>query len=102
MTNKKFKLSDLTDEQRLELLSKTRIRALSRYINKNYLKNEKWLVMVGTSLNVIIKYEIIKGLDEEFDILRDDPDDPLIIDLIDEKTELIIKELYKDNGIKGN
>ena len=102
MTKKKIRICDLSDKERLRLLSKRRIQVLSKYINKHYLKNEKWMMMVGTSLNGIIKYEIIKGLDEEFDILRDDPDDPLIIDLINEKTELIIKELYKDNGITGN
>lgn len=64
--------------------------------------NSEWLTMVGISLNAIIRYEIIKGLDKEFDILRDDPNDPLIIKLIDDKTELIIKELYKERGNNVN
>lgn len=98
MKKRKIKITDLTDEQRLELLSKRRIKVLSKYINKHYLKNEKWMKLVGTSLSAIIKYEIVKGLDEEFDILRDDPDDPLILELVEEKTQLIIQELYKDNG----
>ena len=98
MPKKKFKISELTDEQRLELLSKTRIRVLSKYINKHYLKNDKWMDKIGASLNGIIRYEIIRGLDEEFDILRDDPDDPLIIQLVNDKTELIICELFKNSG----
>ena len=99
MGKKRFRITDLTDEERLELLSKRRIQVLSKYINKHYLKNDKWLARVGTSLNAIIKYEIVKGLDKEFDILRDDPDDPLIIELIREKTELILQEIYKENNL---
>ena len=101
MKDKKFRLIDLTDEDRLELLSKRRIQVLSKFINKHYLMNNEWLTMVGISLNAIIRDEILKGLDKEFDILRDDPNDPLIIKLIDDKTELIIKELYKDSGNNG-
>jgi hypothetical protein len=99
MAKKKFKISELSDEARMELLSQRRIRVLSKYINKHYLENDKWLTVIGASLKAIIKYEILKGLDEEFDILRDDPEDPLIIELVREKTELIIEQLYKDNGI---
>lgn len=102
MSGKKFRITDLTDEERLELLSKRRIQVLSKFINKHYLMNDEWLTMVGISLNAIIRYEIIKGLDKEFDILRDDPHDPLIIKLIDDKTELIIKELYKERGNNVN
>lgn len=102
MKEKKFRITDLTDEDRLELLSKRRIQVLSRFINKRYLMNGEWLTMVGTTLDAIIRYEIVKGLDKEFDILRDDPNDPLIIKLIDDKTELIIKELYKDSGNNAN
>jgi len=97
--NKKYKLSELTHEDRVKLLSKRRIQVLSKYINKHYLKNDKWLKMVGMSLDSIIKYEILKGLDEDFEILRDVPDALLIVELINDKTELIILWLYKHKGI---
>ena len=98
MAKKKFKLSELTDEERLELLSKRRIQVLSKYISKHYINNDKWMDTAGSELDLVIHFEIIKGLDKEFEILRDDPNDPLILDLIREKTELIINEIYSNNS----
>ena len=93
MKKKRLKISEMTDEQRLELLSQRRIKVLAKYIRKHYANNEDWIEEAKTKLDLIVHYEIIKGLDEEFDILRDDPNDPLILDLIDEQTALIIEEL---------
>jgi hypothetical protein len=95
MRNRKFKISDINDEDRARILSKHRIRVLAKYINKNYLNNEKWTDRAGKNLTIIIHMEIMRGLHDEFEILRDDPMDPLIIDLIDKKTKEIIK-LLKD------
>lgn len=93
--NKKIKLSDLSKEERMNLVDKHRVKVLAKYINKHYLNNKKFLKKAGNELELIIHYELLKGLDAEFAILRDDPDDPLILELIREKTHEIIKEIYK-------
>jgi hypothetical protein len=93
MKNKRFKINELSQAQKEQLLSKHRIKVLAKYIEKNYLDNKIWNDRAGKNLRLIIHMEIIRGLNDEFDILRDDPMDPLIVDVIDEKTKKIIEEL---------
>lgn len=96
MKNKRFRAGSLTDKEKEDLLSKHRIKVLAKYIKKNYLNNEVWSDRAGKNLTLIIHMEIIRGLNDEFEFLRDDPMDPLIVELIDEKTQKII-EILKDN-----
>lgn len=95
MSKRKLKLKDLSQKERNDLIGKHRVNVLSKYINKNYLNNDRFKSKATKELDLIINTEILKGLDEEFSVLRDDPNDPLIKELINKKTEEIIKEIYK-------
>jgi hypothetical protein len=92
---RRLKLSELTQEQRNNLFNKHRIKVLAKYINRNYLNDDRFKYKATSELELVINNEIIKGLDEEFCILTDDPNDPLIKELVRDKTEEIIKEIYK-------
>jgi len=92
---KKFNIDELSRKDKERLLSKHRIRVLAKYIERNYIQNEVWGDRAGKNLTLIIHMEIIRGLNDEFEFLRDDPMDPLIVDLIDKKTKKIVK-LLKD------
>jgi hypothetical protein len=93
MKNKKFKINKLTDKDKEKLLSNHRIKVLAKYIERKYIQNEVWGDRAGKNLSLIIHMEIIRGLNDEFEFLRDDPMDPLIVDLIDKKTKKIVKLL---------
>jgi hypothetical protein len=95
MSKRRLRLSQLSQEERNKLFNKHRVKVLAKYINKNYLNDNKFKYRATSELELIINDEIIKGLDEEFSILRDNPNDPLIDILIRDKTQEIIREIYK-------
>jgi hypothetical protein len=95
MKKKQINLKDITKEDLDKMFNKHRVKRLAKFINKHYLKNNDFKESAGSDLHMIVSNEILKGLDEEFSILRDDPDDPNIKKLINDKTVEIIKEIYK-------
>ena len=95
MSKRRLKLSELSKDERKTLVNNHRIKVLAKYINKNYLNDNKFKHKATNELELIISDGLLKGLDNEFDILTDDPNDPLIKELIRDKTEEIIKEIYK-------
>lgn len=95
MPRKRIKLSKLSLEEIDNLMNKHRVRILSKFINENYLNNDKFKYKATNELELVINNELIKGLDEEFCVIEDDPNDPLIKELINQKTLEIIKEIYK-------
>lgn len=95
MKSKRIKVSEITDEEFNKMANKHRIKSLIKYINKHYLKNPEFKDIAREDLQMIVSKELLRGLDEEFSILRDDPNDPHILKLINDKTVEIIKELYK-------
>jgi len=95
MSKRRIKLSELSQEERSNLFNKHRVKVLTKYVNKNYLNDERFRYKATKELELVINDELMRGLDEEFCILRDDPNDPLIEEMIREKTQEIIKEIYK-------
>ncbi len=95
MSEKRIKLSKLSLEEIDDIMNKHRVRILAKYINENYLNNEKFKYKATNELELVINNELIKGLDKEFCVIEDDPNDPLIKELINQKTLEIIKEIYK-------
>ena len=95
MKKRTFKSGDLTNEELNKMVNKHLVNQLVKFINNNYLQNKEFKDIAREDLHMIISKELLRGLDEEFSILRDDPNDPHILNLINDKTVEIIKELYK-------
>ena len=84
---KSFKPGDLSKKEIDELLNRQRIRILAKYVDKHYTENPDFIDKVEWFMNGNIKREIIEGLDSEYSILRDDPDDENIGKMIEEKVK---------------
>lgn len=95
MKKKTFKTGELTDEDFDNMVNKHRVKHLVKFINKNYLRNKDFKDIARDNLHIVVSEELLRGLDEEYSILRDDPNDPHILKLVNDKTVEIIKQIYK-------
>lgn len=94
MKKEEFKPGKYTQEELEKILNRQRVRVLSKFVDKNYTDNPDYIDKIEWFMNGNIREEIIAGLDDEFKILRDDPDDKDIANMIDEKVIKFINKLY--------
>ncbi len=90
-----FNKMSIDEDSMNEMFDKHRVKILTKFINKNYAKNETFKKKAGNELTLSIYEEIITGLDKEFKILRDDSEDKNINELIRKKTWELVQSIYK-------
>jgi len=83
-----------TDEELETMFNKQRVKVLSKYIDKHFTSNPDFKDKVEFFMSGNIKNEIVTALDQEFSILRDDPNDIDIEKMLNDKLEKFIQELY--------
>jgi hypothetical protein len=96
MKKKEFNLGNDDDRKELyELLNKHRLNQLKKFINKRFINNDEFNNEIASGSIIKIKDRIIEELDSEFKILRDDPNDITVDNLVNGFVKSLIKELYK-------
>lgn len=95
MSNIRINGKVYTQEEVEEIFNKQRVRILSKYVDKHYILNPEFIIKIENFMDGNIKSEIFEGLDNEFNILRDDPNDENITKMIDDKVEKFIADLYE-------
>lgn len=76
------------------MFNKQRVKVLAKYVDKHFTSNPEFIEKIEWFMDGNIKNEILDGLDKEFDILKDDPNDVYIKNMLDEKVQKFIEELY--------
>jgi len=95
MAKKTFdKNNKYTHEQLEAMFNKQRVKVLAKYVDKHFTSNPEFIDKIEWFMNGNIKNEILEGLDMEFDILKDDPNDVYIENMLDGKVQKFIEELY--------
>jgi len=95
MKKKTFDKNNRPSDEELEaMFNKQRVKVLAKYVDKHFTSNTDFIDKLEWFMGGNIKIEIIKALDAEFDILRDDPDDTHIEKMLNDKVEKFIAELY--------
>lgn len=105
MESKKIVFKNVDLDRAMNVINGHRLRVLSRHIDRKFTNNDKFKKgikeMLGdepnlVQLGAIIKLAIVNEIDMEFAVLRDDPDDEMIYNLVDGRTRTILSDIYPE------